>query len=364
PIFDTIFVIITRVLRGKKIFQGGRDHTSHRLVTVGLSQRKTVLLLYALSIVFGLIAIFYSRLNIFIILVISFLAVTTMLFFAFFLMDLTAYKPAPRKEEPGYHRENNRTILNSLFLHKRRIVEVILDFMLICLCYYAAYFLRFEGALLQGNLDMIKESLAWIILIKMSVFFIFGLYHGVWRYISISDLLTIFKVVSIGSVISVLFLTLVFRFEQYSRAVFFIDWLLLLFSVSGTRIIFRLLGEFFSRAREKGSNVLIFGAGDTGEMVIREIKRNKSLNYNPIGFVDDDPFKIGNAIQGVSVMGTRKDIAGLVQEYHIKEVLIAVPSIRLEDFSEIVRICNECAVPYKNIKGILDTDSRESFSRN
>ncbi|MFH0935363.1 MAG: hypothetical protein V1828_00655 [Candidatus Omnitrophota bacterium] len=364
PIFDTFFVMAVRILQGRKIFEGGSDHTSHRLVTLGLSQRKTVLLLYALSITFGLIAVLYSKFNLFIISVITFLAVTILLFFAFFLIELTSSNSTAKKQWRQRHKQDNRTILNSLFFHKRRIVEVTVDFMLICIAYFAAYFLRFEGALLQGNLDLIKESLVWIILIKMSVFFVFGLYRGVWKYISISDLLTIFKVVTISSFLSVLFLTFVFRFEQYSRAVFFIDWILLLLLICGTRILFRILGEFFSRARERGNNILIFGAGDTGEMVIREIKRNKSLNYNPIGFIDDDPFKAGNKIQGVPVMGSRKDIAGLVQEYKVKEVLIAVPSIAVTDFSEIVRLCNDCGVPYRKIKGILDTDRREGFSRN
>ncbi|MFH0762585.1 MAG: polysaccharide biosynthesis protein, partial [Candidatus Omnitrophota bacterium] len=103
-------------------------------------------------------------------------------------------------------------------------------------------------------------------------------------------------------------------------------------------------------------NVLIFGAGDTGEMAIREIKRNKSLNYNPVGFLDDDLFKLGNKIQGIPVIGSRQDLARLVAEHQVKEVLIAIPSIALEDCSQIVRLCNGCGVPYRNIKGILDAE--------
>lgn len=364
PIFDTFFVMAGRLLQKKRVFEGGSDHTSHRLVTLGLSQKKTVILLYGLSIIFGLIAVFYSRLNLFIISMVTFLAVTIMLLFAFFLFDFTSGKPAFIKDPKGPSPENNLTVLNAIFFHKRRIVEVILDFMLICAAYYAAYFLRFEGNLLRSNLYLIQESLVWIILIKMSVFFIFGLYRGLWRYVSIPDLFTIFKAVTVGSVASVLFLTFFFRFADYSRAVFFIDWILLLFLVCGTRLMFRILGEFFSRARERGNNVLIFGAGDAGEMVIREIKRNKSLNYNPIGFIDDDPFKSGNKIQGIAVMGSRKDIRELAREHKVKEVLIAVPSMPAEDFTEITRICSESGISYRKIKGILDKEKNEVFSKN
>lgn len=239
-----------------------------------------------------------------------------------------------------------------------------LDFVFICVAYYSAYYLRFEGVLLAGNIDLLKQSIAWIILIKMSVFFIFGLYRGVWRYASITDLVTIFKVVGLASVASILFLTFVFRFNSYSRAVFFIDWLLLFVLVSGSRIMFRLLGEFFSRVREKGTNVLIFGAGDTGEMCVREIKRNKSLNYTAVGFVDDDPFKVGSRIQGIQILGSRNNIKSLVAEYDVKELLIAVPSIDARDLSVITCICRECGVTYRRIKGILDKEKTGAFIDN
>lgn len=363
PIFDTIFVMILRKLQGRSIFEGGKDHTSHHLVTLGLSQRKTVLLLYAVSIVFGLIAILYSRLNVFIISVITFLTFIIILFFGFFLFEGTYYKDKLKKHQKQNNSGNNKTVLNNIFLYKRRIIEVLLDLVLICIAYYSAYFLRFEGRLLASNTYLIKESLAWIILIKMSVFFTFGLYRGIWRYISISDLLTIFKVTSIGSVSSVMFLTFMFRFKDYSRAVFFIDWLILLFLIAGTRILFRVLGEFLSRMREKGKNVLIFGAGDTGEMVIREIKRNKSLNYNAIGFIDDDHAKIGNKIQGVPVLGSRDKIKDLTMEYDIKEIVIAISSIDMDNFLDIVNICKDCGTPYRKIKGILDKEEIVEFGK-
>ncbi|MDD5652724.1 MAG: hypothetical protein PHT31_01005 [Candidatus Omnitrophica bacterium] len=358
PIFDTSFVMILRAIQGRKIFKGGKDHTSHHLVTLGLSQRKTVLLLYSISIAFSSIALLYSRLNAFIISVITFLAVIVLLFFGFFLTEGASAKTGRIKAEKQKTLED-KTILNSIFLHKRRIVEVLLDFALICVAYYSAYFLRFEGELFSRNSYLIENSLIWIILIKMSVFFIFGLYRGVWKYISISDLLTIFKVVSISSIVSILFITFAFRFQEYSRAVFFIDWILLLCLISGVRVIFRVLGEFFSRAREKGNNILIFGAGDTGEMVVREIKRNKQLNYNPIGFLDDDLEKLGNKIHGISVLGSRSDIKDLSREYTIKEVIIAIPSIDLYEFSQIAQICKECGLTYRKVVGLLDNQEEK-----
>jgi len=361
PIFDTIFVTVMRLLQGRSIFQGGKDHTSHRLVTLGMSQKRTVVLLYVISIISGSIALLYSKLNIFIISVMAFLGFVILLFFGMFLSEATSRKGNVHKRST---RENDKTALNTVFFHKRRMMEVFLDLVFICIAYYSAYFLRFEGVLLSSNLFLIRESLIWVILIKMSVFFIFGLYRGVWRYVSIPDLLNIFKVVTFGSVGSILFLTFVFRFKDYSRAVFFIDWILLLFFIAGERVLFRVLVEFFSRTRPQGENVLIFGAGDTGEMVIREIKRNKELNYNAVGFIDDDPDKMGNKIQGLRVIGSRDNINDLVHVHNIKEILIAIPSIDIKDFSDIAKICRDCGVSFRKIKGILDKDESDSYRQN
>jgi len=357
PIFDTIFVMFIRKLQGRKMFEGGKDHTSHHLVTLGLSQKKTVLLLYAISIIFGTIGILYSRLNIFIVSIVALLGFVLLIFFGLFLFEGTSYSNKFKFPRQPVNNNNNKVILNTIFLHKRRMIEILLDFMLICIAYYSAYFLRFEGPLLTGNMHLIRESLVWIILIKMSIFFIFGLYRGVWRYIGISDFFTIFKVVSLGSVASVLFLTFRFRFRDYSRAVFCIDWLILLFLILGSRFMFRILREFLSRIQNNGGKkVLIFGAGDMGEMVIREIKRNKVLNYIPIGFIDDDPDKIGNKIHGVPVLGLRDKIKDLIKANEIKEVIIAISKVDMANFSDIIQVCKDYGISYRKVKGILDKE--------
>ncbi len=355
PIFDTVFVMILRKLRGKKIFEGGTDHTSHSLVALGLSPRKTVFVLYIISISFGLIALSYSRLDIFLISAIAFLAAVVFLFFGVFLSETVA-NDDELTHKRWHELKANKTTLNNMLLYKRRIVEVLLDLFFICLAYYSAYFLRFESHSLPANTQLIEKTLVWIILIKISAFYLSGLYRGVWKYISISDLITVFKAVTLGSAFSIITFTLLFRFQGFSRVVFFLDWLILLFLVSGSRILFRVLGELFSRVRKEGKNILIFGAGDAGEMVMREIKKNKSLSYNPIGFIDDNPSKLGYKIQGVSVLGSREQIKNLVREQNIQEVIIAIPSLDREALFEIVKACKDSGVSCRKIKGIFDDE--------
>ncbi|RJP28974.1 MAG: hypothetical protein C4533_04050 [Candidatus Omnitrophota bacterium] len=355
PIFDTVFVMIVRKIQGKKVFEGGKDHTSHHLVALGLSPKKTVVLLYFVSIIFGLISLLYSKVNPLVTAIFAFLGAIILIYLGVYLFDATFFGRQNKAYTVTKGSAQDFTFINTFLMHKRRISEVSLDFLLICVAYYSAYYLRFEGTeLLSSSLYLIKESLPWIILLKLLVFFIFGLYRGVWRYISIADFLTIFKVVSLSSVVSVLFVTFVFRFRDYSRAVFFIDWLLLLLLITGSRFLFRIIGEFFSRIQDKGKRILIFGAGDIGEMVIREIKRNKSLNFVPIGFIDDSSSKIGNRIHGVSVLGTRRKMAEIIKTNNIHEVIIAISKIDIESLSEIIKICEDCQVLYRRVKGILD----------
>ncbi len=366
PIFDTIFVMIIRKMQGRKVFEGGKDHTSHHLVTLGFSQRQTVLLLYAISAIFGLISISYAKLNIFIVSVITFLGLVTLVSFGILLFEGTSYSGKVKRYRKFINPPGDRqTAINTILLHKRRVLEVLLDFVFICIAYYAAYFLRFEGVLSPANMQLVRDSIIWIILIKMSVFFMFGLYRGVWKYISISDFFTIFKVVSLGSIFSVLFLTFVFRFKDYPRTVFFVDWLILLFLVMGLRFIFRILGEFLGRLQRKdGRRVLIFGAGDMGEAVLREIKKNKELNYVPIGFIDDDSRKIGSKIHGVPVLGTRNRIKDLIKINGINEVIIAIARIDAPDLSDIAGICYDCGISYRKVSGILDKRQIDDARKN
>jgi UDP-GlcNAc:undecaprenyl-phosphate GlcNAc-1-phosphate transferase len=357
PIFDTTFVALMRKIRGRPFMQGGKDHTSHRLVSLGLSERKTVLLLYLLSILFGLIALAYSKIDVIIVSILAVLALIILLFFGIFLAEVERWGNNEIEKARKKKMEEGKTVLNTLILNKRRIVEVLIDFILICLSYYSAYLLRFEGKVSVANLSLIKESLPWIIIIRLICFSYFGLYRGVWRYIGITDLTSIFKAVSLSSILSVMFLTLFFRFKDYSRVVFIIDWLLLLFLVSGIRILIRILREYFSSLQMGGKRILIMGAGDTGELLLREIKRNKNLNYDAVGFVDDDLSKVGRKIHGVPIFGTREEIPQLVQTEMIEEILIAIPSTSIENLEQIFKICKDCGVSYRQISGIIGKDS-------
>jgi UDP-GlcNAc:undecaprenyl-phosphate GlcNAc-1-phosphate transferase len=169
-----------------------------------------------------------------------------------------------------------------------------------------------------------------------------------WRYTSLKDLSTYAKGVGLGSTLSILALLALYRFEYFSRTVFFLDAVILFLALSGSRLAFRLFREFLPAPQAvNGRRILIYGAGDGGELVLREIYNNPQLNYKPIGFVDDDPLKKGKKIRGLRVFGGNGSIPEICREYEINEILLSSNKIKIERLRELRRECESVEVELK-----------------
>lgn len=230
--------------------------------------------------------------------------------------------------------------LTNLYLkRKKRIGEIVIDAILISISFLLAFYIRFDG-LPASYAQVVAQALPILIPLKLVIFFYFGLYRGIFRYIGIQDLFNIIKATSLSSILSIAVMTIMFRFEDYSRSVFFIDWMILVLSVSAVRVAIRAMKEFFSSwVREEGKRLLIFGAGDAGEIVLRELRNNSTLGYVPIGFIDDDFQKVGRSIHGVPILGTRLELPGLVEAHKITDILVAIPSADRELIQKIFQDC-------------------------
>jgi UDP-GlcNAc:undecaprenyl-phosphate GlcNAc-1-phosphate transferase len=319
PIFDTCFVTVARKLSGRPISQGGRDHTSHRLVALGISERRAVILLYVVAAFSGGLALMVRLLETTVVLALVPL-------FAFFILFLGLYLGKVRVYEKGKAPEGLR-ILESIadFSYKRRVFEVLLDAALIALAYYGAFVLRWDGKLPDEQLGIFLKTLPLVIIIQLSLFLVGGLYRGLWRYVGIGDLLVIARGVVAGSAVSTIVVFLMYWFRGPSRAVALLDLLLLLVFVSASRVSFLLLKAVIvgvAKADPNATPVLIYGAGDGGELLIREILNNPDHRYAPIGFIDDDDRKAGKLIHGYRIFDSEK-LPELIREYGIKEVLIS-----------------------------------------
>jgi UDP-GlcNAc:undecaprenyl-phosphate GlcNAc-1-phosphate transferase len=224
----------------------------------------------------------------------------------------------------------------------------LLDGILITLSYYAAYLLLFGPIEESADWDLFLKSLPILIVLKLSAFLFVGVYRGLWRYTSIGDFITYTKAVALGSILSILAILLIYRFQYFSRTVFILDGIILLFAVISSRMTFRLIRQFLQLpTNSTGRKVLIYGAGDGGEMVLRELKNNSELNYQPVGFVDDDPLKKDKMIHGLRVFGGNGALADICRERQVQEILISFQGISPEKLSHVKTICREADVSLK-----------------
>lgn len=200
------------------------------------------------------------------------------------------------------------------------------------------------------------------VLVKLAAFYGFGLYRRYWRYASVGELVSIVLAVATATVIvaGLFFVGRVFGFIHddvaLPRSVPFIDGLLTLMVVGGTRFSVRVIHHQSTRAEKAGARkaVLIVGAGDAGSMIARELRTSIHVNLEPVGFVDDNPAKQHKSIHGIPVLGARKDIPRLVKDYDIEEVIIAIPTAPGKVIRDIVTLCEAARVPSKTIPGMYE----------
>ena len=337
PIFDTTLVTVIRKLWGRKASQGGRDHTSHRLVALGLSERSAVLMIYAFAVVAGLLSLLVSQLATVRSLALIGVFTAALAILGVYLSNVKVYED--REEELAT--QNNAVFAFLINVsYKRRIFEVFLDAFLITFSYYAAYALLYGSFENTSNWNLFITTAPLLVILKLFAFLAVGVYRGIWRYTSVNDLITFTKGVVIGSALSVVSILLLYRFQNFSRKVFVLDSIILLLMLVGSRIAFRLIREFLPHSTGgEGRRVLIYGAGDGGEMVLRELRNNSDWNYQPVGFIDDDPLKKGKVINGLQVFEANGSLADICRDKSIQEILVSSGKISSSTLSKLREIC-------------------------
>ena len=256
--------------------------------------------------------------------------------FALAVLFLGLYLGKVRVYEEGVPPQGFR-IINAIagFSYKRRVFEVLLDVVLVTLAYYAAYVLRWDGNLPGEQLSIFMKTLPLVIMIEMMLFLIGGVYRGLWRYAGVKDLLVIAKSVIAGAIASAAVVFLMYRFQGPSRAVFLLNMLVLVVFMTVSRLSFRLMREMIAGGASfhpDAKPVLIYGAGDGGELLIREILNNPDHRYAPVGFIDDDNHKAGKLIHGYRIFASHQ-LHEIIRTYGISEILISslkVPESKLE----------------------------------
>jgi FlaA1/EpsC-like NDP-sugar epimerase len=241
-------------------------------------------------------------------------------------------------------------------VNRHRVWQVVFDAVLIVAAWRLTFFLRFDTTppiFYRHLLDW--QVVAIIVAIKLATFVVFGFYNRWWRYVSTRDMWGAARGVTVACAITdlVLYAFPPEHAARLPRGIAALDYLLLLAFVAGSRLLARTLIERPSgNLVAHGKEVLIVGAGDAGQLMVREMQRNRQLHYTPIGFVDDDPRKQGDRINGVRVLGTTSDLPHLLRDNRPDEVLIAIPSAPGSVRQQIVENCRSENVPVKTLPGL------------
>ncbi len=354
PIFDTTFVTLMRKLAGRAASQGGRDHTSHRLVALGLSERHAVWMLYTFAVAAGSLAMLvrHAALDVSIGAIASFTLILT------FLGVSLAHVRVYDEDDTGAARPRALFAFLIDFTYKRRVFEVALDVLLIVLSYYFAHVLVFGPASNSAGWHLFLATLPIAIALKLAALLMSGIYRGLWRYAGLSDVFTYARGVALGSAATIVYVALIARREDVSLSVFVIDAMLLLLAVTSSRLAFRALRRLFPATRNpSGRRVVIYGATDAGELLLRQLHLNTALQRIPVAFLDANPRKAGRFVHGLPIGNatSAESIAAFCREHDAAELLIATPGIPAATLQEIIEECSRAGV----VVGRMQIDIRE-----
>ncbi|MDP3722506.1 MAG: hypothetical protein Q8R91_03290 [Candidatus Omnitrophota bacterium] len=353
PIFNMVFVIITRKLSGVSVFRGKADHINYRLVAHGLSERKSVAFICALSAGCGLLAVAYSWLGSPVL-----VALVSVVTIAFLYLGVFLYEGSVRRFYDDFGVEQHGALdLTKLPFAQYwwRLLHVPGDLILISVGYFLAYLMRFEGSLPTAQEWNFAHSLPYLVLLKVVVFSQFRLYGSHWRYVGIRDLLKILQAVVLSALLfaaGVAFL----RPEFFPRSVIVIDALITVLLISGSRVLLRVLREFIveSRSRDGLVRTVIIGAGDSGELMLRLARYDGALRLNVVGFLDDEPRQATATIHGVRLLGPTSALPEICRRERPELAIVAMPSASPARIGEIAGLCRTVGVQCKVLSLKLD----------
>jgi UDP-GlcNAc:undecaprenyl-phosphate GlcNAc-1-phosphate transferase len=337
PIFDTSFVILLRRLARRSTTAGNVDHTSHRLVSAGSSERRAVLILYALGGA-GSVAGFLLHTRGAYTWPVAVGVALAAIILGLYLARVPAYKGqdfAALQDAPF------ASMLSELMI-RWHLGEVLLDLVLITVCYYTAYYIRFEEQM-GTFIWSFTASLPLIVGCQIAALYASGLYARAWSTFGFHDFWPVARGVGLGSMLAILVIAVTYKntpeYVLFSRGVWLLEAFMLIAAIVLTRMSFRILGRVAAHSGSGKQRVLIYGAGARGQLLVREMLANPSWLRNPVAFIDDDHSKHGWHLLGVPVRASVDELSDVLKTLRVDEVLLSSPSINGTHEAQVREIC-------------------------
>lgn len=326
---------------GFSMFEADKDHIHHRLLKLGFSHKKAVIILYGVCIALCVVAfltVAWADFN----LTLFLLAILVSVFIGIKSLN---YKELKVLESGIFLPLVNLPVIN------KKLFQAFFDLFVISFSYYLSGILVWGGFGGQEKVIFI-ETLPIVLAIKIIIFYVSGLYKGSWRHSSIEDIIKIVKAVVFSSVCSIFVLVLLFGMKAFGGIIFFIIDFYLLFSfVAGYRISSRVLENYYKHdSTHNGKKVLIYGAGRKGSTLLKEIRRNGDVSYSPVGFIDDDLAKRGRILHSYPIFGSIEDLERVVKKNEISEIIISTRKIGMEKINKLKEFCKQKGIEIKRFE--------------
>lgn len=334
PILDTSLVTIKRLISGRKIYMGGKDHTSHRLVAMGLTERKAVIILYGIGLLWGVTTVLlssYKDTSLYLPIVAVLLIATA--FFGLFLSNVKVYNESEEKiaylRSRGQNVDKGGVLLRLLLMNKKIIFGVSFDILIIS----ASFYLTAKVTAMDASANYI--ILALFILVKILSFFLANSYRKTWRFISFSDLNSNFLSGLIASVLLFIICNSLFKNLEFPVYFYLIDFVLSFSGIIMMRVFFKYFRETILRYRSYSDRVVIYGAGELGHMLSKQLFISDKYRFKPVAFIDDDATMKSTIINDIEIMGTPDEIIEVCKASNASIVIAASSMIEDQKLHEI-----------------------------
>ena len=346
PIFDTTLVVVSRLLSGRRPSEGGRDHSSHRMVAMGLSEPGAVGVLWVLAAVGGIIGVGVHRLELEFAGLVAAGFVVAMALFAAYLAGVRVYEGTP----PGETGRLTPVVLE--FMHKRRVLEVLLDVALASVTFYCAHRLRFDQSDFERVFHSFVTSLPIIIACQIPVLLILDAYRGMWRYFGLMDAVVFGKSIALGTGAGATVVALLNGALPVPPAVYVIHAALLFIVMTGSRASFLLLTEFFRRRSAIHLRAVVFES-DAEEMATHRLALH-SGDYRVLGFFFDSPDQGPRSVVGYPRLGDYGTLLSFIAKGLTDVVIVSAHRLDEERLEELAGHCGVNGVALVTLRYALE----------
>jgi UDP-GlcNAc:undecaprenyl-phosphate GlcNAc-1-phosphate transferase len=291
------------------------------------------------------LALLWSTAQLFMALVL--LGVVACVVFGLYLVGSRSYEPQSVASSPTVT-ERVGAVMRALAggVYWKSVGGVVADLLVVVAAFIMAFHLRFGGAPPAAQMDVMIQALPGLVVLKITVFYAFGLYHGVWRHAGTPEVIRLTKASILASALSFVGLTAVFGVGTLSLSVLILDWMLATGAVGGTRFGFRALRQYFAAQRDAGRRVLVYGSSDHGLLVLRHLRQR--MDRTVVGLLDEEASRHGLQVQGVQVLGGPDALAQLAPKYEVDEVIVPVENTTGEQRQRLADTCAAAGIGCKH----------------